>query len=55
MPKEKKVERIVIPCTPSFKKKYLKICERQETDMASFGMSAITDKIRRENLEVKDD
>lgn len=48
--KEKKVDRIVIPCTVSFKKKYIEICKRVEDDMAGYAMTAITEKIKRDNL-----
>lgn len=51
MAKKEKSDRIVIPCTPEFKVRYQKICKRLETNMSNFGMSAITDKIRREGLE----
>lgn len=48
--KEKKVDRIVIPCTVSFKKKFKKICDRVENDMAGYSMTAINEKIARDKL-----
>ena len=48
--KEKKVDRIVIPCTVSFKKKYMEIVSRVESDQAGFGMAAITEKIKNDKL-----
>ena len=48
--KEKKIDRIVAPCTVKFKNKLKQICAREETDVAGFIITAITEKIKNDNL-----
>ena len=55
MAKELKSEVIAIPCTPTFKKKYVGICEEKEESLAVFGMAAIKDKIKKEGFGDKYD